>query len=50
MGSAIYAQSQGQSAGGAEGAAQDASAGQEQKADEDVVEAEIVDDEPKKDK
>ncbi len=50
MGSAIYAQSQGQAAG--DGAAQDGSAagGQEQKADEDVVEAEIVDDEPKKDK
>ncbi|MEU6719455.1 molecular chaperone DnaK [Nonomuraea sp. NPDC046802] len=48
MGSAIYAQSQGQQSG--EGAPQDASAGQGQKADEDVVEAEIVDDEPKKDK
>ncbi|MFC4010948.1 molecular chaperone DnaK [Nonomuraea purpurea] len=48
MGSAIYAQSQGQQGG--EGAPQDASAGQGQKADEDVVEAEIVDDEPKKDK
>ncbi|MFG1697026.1 molecular chaperone DnaK [Nonomuraea sp. NPDC049309] len=47
MGSAIYAASQAQQ--GAEGGAQDASAGQGQKADDDVVEAEIVDDEPKKD-
>ncbi|GII88452.1 chaperone protein DnaK [Sphaerisporangium siamense] len=45
MGSAIYAQSQ-----GAADAPQDAAAGQGAgaKADEDVVEAEIVDDEPKK--
>ncbi|NUS05668.1 MAG: hypothetical protein HOV97_24290, partial [Nonomuraea sp.] len=49
MGSAIYAQSQGQQAGG-EGAPQDASAGEGAKADDDVVEAEIVDeDQPKKD-
>ncbi|MEV4567447.1 molecular chaperone DnaK [Nonomuraea sp. NPDC049419] len=50
MGSAIYAASQGQQAG-PEGAPQDASAGQgSQKADDDVVEAEIVDDDqPKKD-
>lgn len=47
MGSAIYAQSQ----AGGEGAPQDATAGDgQQKADDDVVEAEIVDDEqPKKD-
>ncbi|MFF4774588.1 molecular chaperone DnaK [Microtetraspora fusca] len=44
MGSAIYAQSQ--AAGGAEGAA--ASGDGQAKADEDVVEAEIVDDEPKR--
>ncbi|MEW1848079.1 Hsp70 family protein, partial [Nonomuraea angiospora] len=49
MGSAIYAASQGQQAGG-EGAPQGAAAGDGQKADEDVVEAEIVDDEPKRDK
>ncbi len=49
MGSAIYAQ--GQQAGGGDGAPQDATPGQEQKAtDDDVVEAEIVDeDQPKKD-
>src|SRR5690606_5991104 len=48
MGSAIYAAGQAQQ--GAEGGAQDASAGQGQKADDDVVEAEIVDDDqPKKD-
>ncbi|GGK99092.1 chaperone protein DnaK [Sphaerisporangium melleum] len=46
MGSAIYAQSQ----GGAEGAAAGAGAGAtgQAKADDDVVEAEIVDDEPKR--
>ncbi|MDF2712181.1 MAG: dnaK, partial [Nonomuraea muscovyensis] len=51
MGSAIYAQSQ-QSAGEGAGAPQDAAAGDDAqaKADDDVVEAEIVDDEPKKDK
>ncbi|MBP2707286.1 molecular chaperone DnaK [Microbispora sp. RL4-1S] len=43
MGSAIYAQSQG---AGADGAAQGAGA-EQGKADDDVVEAEIIDDEPK---
>jgi molecular chaperone DnaK len=49
MGSAIYAQ---QGAGGAEGASgpagEPAGDGQSAKADDDVVEAEIVDDEPKR--
>ncbi|MGW0072400.1 Hsp70 family protein, partial [Streptosporangium sandarakinum] len=48
MGSAIYAQSQGsEAAGAAAGAGAEGAAGQ--KADEDVVEAEIVDEEPKRD-
>ncbi|MBG0827307.1 molecular chaperone DnaK [Planomonospora sp. ID67723] len=47
MGSAIYAQSQGSEAPGGAPGAEDATGGQ--KTDDDVVEAEIVDDEPKRD-
>ncbi|MBB5961163.1 molecular chaperone DnaK [Planomonospora venezuelensis] len=46
MGSAIYAQSQGSEAPGGAPGAEEAAGGQ--KADDDVVEAEIVDDEPKR--
>lgn len=50
MGSAIYAQAQGAQGGGAEGAPTTDNTTSEAKADDDVVEAEIVDDEqPKKD-